>query len=197
MCQLALEIRLALGGAGVGLGKIKGQRAQSVEHAQIAHVAAINGFNTNDADDDAGGYAIGGLGPGEGVGMLVPELHPGADANRLDKTVAVAGPIGGGAGGFGGWGHQPGHLGQKPGLGQLGLQPLGIQVVALGGVGDPVLYVGALAQGGALGRVGFFGGRTGREQGGREHAGGKKAKQRSHFFSAGGQRTARKLRRKG
>ena len=67
---------MALGGAGVGLGEIKGQRAQGIEHAQIAHVTAINGFNANDADDDAGGHAIGGLGPGEVVDLEADTRAP-------------------------------------------------------------------------------------------------------------------------
>ncbi|CUI47904.1 Uncharacterised protein [Achromobacter sp. 2789STDY5608621] len=82
-------------GGALGLGRVRiveGQRGQRVQHAEIAHVAAIQRFNADDRGDDRGRDAEALRGLVELVAMLVVELHAPADALGLDEARAVGQP---------------------------------------------------------------------------------------------------------
>ena len=77
----------------MGLRKVQCQRGQSIHHAKVAHVAAVNGFHADDADNDLCGHAELLLGTRERLVVGLPELHAGAYAHGVDKAAAVYRPV--------------------------------------------------------------------------------------------------------
>ena len=130
--QLAPEIVGAGLGAGVRLRKVQRQRGQGIHHAEVAHVAAIDGFHADDADDDFGGHAKLLLGTRKRLAVGMPELHTGANAHGVDKAAAVHRPVF--HKGLACGRHQTGDHGQILRFTQLRTHPVGRQVAAGGNV---------------------------------------------------------------
>ena len=74
-------------------GIVEGQRGERIHHPKAAGVAAINGFNANDADDDFGRYAVFGFGTRQRSAVGLPEIHTGPNADRVNKAAAVNTPV--------------------------------------------------------------------------------------------------------
>ena len=71
----------------------KRQRGHCVHYTEASGVAAIHGFDPEDADDDVGRHAVLLFGAPQRLAVVVPEIHAGVDAHRFDKTRAVSGPV--------------------------------------------------------------------------------------------------------
>ena len=134
LLQLAAEVLGACLRAGVGCGEVEAQRGQGVDHAEIAHLLAVDGLHADDADDDFGRHAVLLFGTRQRGGIGLPEACSGAYAHGLDKAAAVDAPVLGRA--LGSRRHQAGHLGQKARLGDGVAHPVHRQVVAHRNVGS-------------------------------------------------------------
>ena len=129
-------------GARVFLRKVKAQGRERIDHPHIAHMAAIDGFYPNDAHDDVRRHAVFALGTLQGGHVLAPELHPGPDANRLDKAAAIRRPVA--AHPAPRWQDQARHAGQKIGIAN-GVAHIGFgQAHTLGNLLDLLHHVRAL-----------------------------------------------------
>ena len=158
LLQLAAKVGTALGRARVGVWKIKGQCGQRVQHADVAHVAAVQRFHANDADDDFCRHAIFALGARQRRPVLLPKAHTCTHPHFVDKTRAVGLPVLGGAARR--RQHQARHLWQKARLAEGAAQPVGVQATALChvvGKGHHIGPAGVVAGG----RRGAGGGSTG------------------------------------
>ncbi|MOA17041.1 hypothetical protein D3C78_1372820 [compost metagenome] len=71
---------------------MKAQGVEAVEHRVAAHLAAIEGLDADDGDDQGGGHSIGLLGPGQHLGVTLPEADPVADPVLGHEQRAVAVP---------------------------------------------------------------------------------------------------------
>ena len=71
---------------------VEAQGRQRIEHAPATGVAAVEGFHADDRDDHLGRHAVFLLGTGQGLGMLVPEVHTLADARLGDEDRPVVLP---------------------------------------------------------------------------------------------------------
>ena len=156
LLQLALEEGLAFGRTWVRIGEVKGQGGQRVDHAEVAHVLAVDGLDPQDAHDDFLRHAEFLLGTLQRAGMFLPEAQPGAHAHRLDEAGAVGLPVLGRA--LGRWQHQALHCGQQARLADALAHPGRVQVAARGQVVGKLHGVGTVG----VGRMGcgfwvFFG----------------------------------------
>ena len=134
LLQLAAEVLGACLRAGVGCGEVEAQRGQGVDHAEVAHLLAVDGLHADDADDDFGRHAVLLFSTRQRGGIGLPEAGSGADANGLDEAAAVDAPVLGRA--LGSRRHQAGHLRQKARLGDGVAHPVHRQVVAHRNVGS-------------------------------------------------------------
>jgi hypothetical protein len=73
--------------------KVKSQRGQCVQDAEVAGVLAVQGLNTDDAHHDGGGHTVFTLGPLQGALVGLPKTCAGLDALRFDEAGAVGGPV--------------------------------------------------------------------------------------------------------
>ncbi|CFO51154.1 Uncharacterised protein [Bordetella pertussis] len=90
VAELAAEHVGALGLGGIEV--VECQRRQGVDHAEVAHVAAIQGFHADDGGDDRGRHAVALGGAVEQVLVGVPEFHAPGDALGFDETPAIGQP---------------------------------------------------------------------------------------------------------
>ena len=88
--ELVLEEVAAVAAAG---RKVEGERRQRIDDAKVAHLAAIDRLDADDADDDLRRHAVQLLGGREPRLVGLPELRPGLDADRLDEAGAIGGPV--------------------------------------------------------------------------------------------------------
>ncbi|MCY1426216.1 hypothetical protein D9M71_420320 [compost metagenome] len=73
---------------------VEAQGREGVDDAEVAGVAAVEGLDANDRHYHLGRHAVLFLGAGQGIGMLVPEVHAFLDARRRDedRPVFLPGP---------------------------------------------------------------------------------------------------------
>ena len=91
--QLPLKVRLPGGGARMLGREVQRQRGQHVQRPVAAQVLAVEGFHSNDADDQPGGHAIVGLCARQRRAVFIPKANTGRDAPRLDEPGAVGRPV--------------------------------------------------------------------------------------------------------
>ena len=89
--QLIAEHRAAVFAVG-RVGVVESQRGQRVNHAEVAHVPAVDGLHAKDAHDHIGRHAEFVLGAAQCVAVLLPEPHACADADRLNEAAAIGRP---------------------------------------------------------------------------------------------------------
>ncbi len=113
-------------------GEIEGQRGQCVQGAKAAGDAAVEGLDTDDADDDFRRHAPAVLGFAQPGFVVAPEGHAGGHAPRFYKTCAVGGPVFGRAGRR--RHHQLAHTLHAACLRQLQFEPGAWQTATLGDI---------------------------------------------------------------
>ena len=138
---------------------VEGQVGQGIEGMEAPGVAAVEGLDAEDGDDDRGRHAAGRLGVRQRRGVALPEVEAAGDASRLDEAVAIGPPRA--AAGIGGRldGLDDRRIGVR--LVEQRQQPVRLETVALHHFGDEAAHVVALA----VGRrgVGAGGGETGQQ----------------------------------
>ena len=122
-------------GAGVGRRKVKCQRGQRIQDAEVSGVLAVEGFDADDAHHDGGRHAVFALGPFQGALVGFPESDARLDALGFDEAGAVGCPVFG----HGCGGRQDEFFDHRNALGLANLfeDPVGGQVKSLGGVLGP------------------------------------------------------------
>ena len=131
MFQLAAKVLGAVCRARVARRVVECQGGQRIDHTEIAHLLAIDGFHADDADDVLRRHSIGLLGARQCGLVFVPEAQACADADGLDKAAAVGAPVFH-SGRTCARGHQALHRGVEARLVQAGAQPRLVDVAASG-----------------------------------------------------------------
>jgi hypothetical protein len=91
--ELTAEEGLTLSRPGVRGREVQAQGGQGVQHAEVAHLAAIQCLDADDGDDDRRRHAMALLCALQRRAVVPPERQAAVDADGIDEALAVGPPV--------------------------------------------------------------------------------------------------------